>query len=460
MTLFGSIYLGMAFISTIFHIPTQDIFDRKIVEISSLHNLSRLVTQVFDFKDLIENITKLALGVCEANCAWIEIRKENKGVIYQSPDEEKKEFELVGVKNISIDEINVLYASRESPFHKELSLDRMDRKIIYIGDLAASKEMSIPENLYRKIKSLVVVPLISHSELIGILYIGKSFAYGFDKEYLNIITTFADQVTISIENSKLIEKSIEKERMERELLLAQKMQRQLLPHSFPVHKNIDLCAISIPAYEVGGDYYDFSQISEDKLGIIVGDVSGKGISAAFYMALMKGIFQALSKVFNSPKDFLIKANLSLKGHLDKKSFVSLIYGVIDLKDGKLYLSRAGHCPMILLTENEAKFIKPEGLGVGLDNGKIFDNITEEIELELENDAICIFYTDGFPEARNKTGQEFGYRQLLESIKWSKDRTAFELCNEMLSKIKGFTQSETEYDDLTIVIFRWKGNGSN
>jgi phosphoserine phosphatase RsbU/P len=453
ITLFTSIYFGIAFISTIFHIPTQDIFDRKIVEISSLHNLSRLVTQVFDFRDLIENITKLSLGITEANCAWIYIKKEVKELPFTNANINKYGYELAGFNSITAQEIEIINSSQAVPFEEQIA---KDRKIIYINDLALLKTIKSKELIIKKIRSLVVIPLISHSEIIGILYIGKSFAFGFDKEYLNIIGTFADQATISIENSKLIEKSIEKERMERELLLAQKMQRKLLPLDFPTYDSFDLCAISIPAYEVGGDYYDFSRISETKIGVIVGDVSGKGISAAFYMAVLKGVFQALSKVYTSPKDFLSKANLSLIGHIEKKSFVSLIYGILDFETGKLYLSRAGHCPMVYVTENEASYIKPEGLGVGLDNGKIFDNITEEIEIQLQRNSVCVFYTDGMPEARNKNGEEYGYDRLINSVVQAKDRPATGICDKIMSDLKEFTQNDNEFDDLTLVIIKWKG----
>jgi phosphoserine phosphatase RsbU/P len=451
ISLFTSLYFSIAFISTIFHIPTQDIFDRKIVEISSLHNLSKLVTQIFDFDDLIDNITKIALDVSEADCAWIDIKKVNKDIEHPEYAKEKIEFDLAGFKNITKDEIDTLNANQEVTFRDRIM---QSKKVFYISDFSNAKSHKSAEILPKKLRSLVVVPLVSHSELIGILYMGKSFSFGFDKEYLNIINTFADQVTISIENSKLIEKSLEKERMERELLLAQKMQRKLLPNKSPEHECLDLSAISIPAYEVGGDYYDFSSLENGKLGIIVGDVSGKGISAAFYMAVMKGIFQALTKVYCSPKEFLIKANIAINEHIEKKSFVSLIYGILDLEAGILHLSRAGHCPMIYVSSKEARYYKPDGLGVGLDNGRIFSNITEEIEINLEAGSICAFYTDGIPEARNKINEEFGYDRLLEAIVEAKERSAQDITAGILKKVKEFTKNDTEYDDITLVCFKW------
>jgi serine phosphatase RsbU (regulator of sigma subunit) len=435
LLVFIIIYSLVSFITIIFHLPTQDIFDRKIVEISSLHNLSRLSTQSFDIKELIEEITKLTLTVCEASCAWIET----------SSDEKSSKFTVVGSANISFDEIKLLYLMEKKIYSNKMLVDK---KMIYMDNLSYKP-------LEKKLRSLVAFSLTSHSEIIGILYIGKDQPFGFDKEYFNIISTFANQVSISIENAKLIKKSLEKERMERELLLAQKIQKSLLPQKFPEHTNLDIFANTIPAYEVGGDFYDFTYLSEDKIGIIVGDVSGKGISAAFYMALIKGMFKSLNKIYESPADLLKNINKSLYENIEKNSFVSLIYAVVDLSNGKLLLARGGHCPMILISDNDIKFIKPQGIGVGLEKGDLFDKSLEEIEIDLKRNSSCIFYTDGINEARNKFGEEFGTQRLFDSAMKHSNLNASDIANNIILDIKQFTGYEKEYDDLTLVVFKWK-----
>jgi serine phosphatase RsbU (regulator of sigma subunit) len=324
---------------------------------------------------------------------------------------------------------------------------RVDKKMIYIDNLNYKP-------LEKKLRSLVAFSLMSHGELIGILYIGKNQPFGFDKEYFSVISTFASQVTISLENARLIEKSLEKERMERELLLAQKMQKSLLPQKYPKHPNLDLFANTIPAYEVGGDFYDFTNISENKIGIVVGDVSGKGISAAFYMALIKGMFQSLSKIYESPADLLKNINKSVYENIEKNSFITIIYGIIDLSNGKLLLSRAGHCPMLLISDNKGDFVKPQGLGAGLDKGNLFDSSLEEIEIDLTKNSACIFYSDGVTEARNRAGEEFGSQRLFDSAMKSSNLDAKDIANNIILDIKQFTVSEKEYDDLTLVFFKY------
>ncbi len=161
-------------------------------------------------------------------------------------------------------------------------------------------------SMLKKVGSLLVVPLVSHQNLIGILYATKQLDFGFEQDDIEVLSGFADQVTIAIENATLIQRSLEKERLQRELLLAQEMQKRLLPQTLPTFPNVEMQAVSAPALEVGGDYYDIAILDDRRVGIVIGDVSGKGVGAAFYMAEMKGIFQSLSKIYYRRKSFSSK----------------------------------------------------------------------------------------------------------------------------------------------------------
>jgi serine phosphatase RsbU (regulator of sigma subunit) len=204
---------------------------------------------------------------------------------------------------------------------------------------------------------------------------------------------------------------------------------------------------------VGGDYYDFVVLEENRLGIVVGDVSGKGVSAAFYMSEVKGIFQSLSKIHSSPREFLLKANEALSGSMDRRSFVSLIYAVMDLLTGSLTVSRAGHCPMVLAKSKEVTYIRPSGMGLGLSTGATFATAIAEETMRLDPGDVCVFYTDGLTEAR-RGEDEFGYERLLECIETVKDLDASTIKNRILEAVRSFTDSETMHDDLTIVVLKW------
>ena len=462
--IFGNVYSGMAFVSTLFHLPTAEAFDRKTSELSSLHNLGRLVTQVFDFNELVDTVTSMTLQVCEAKSCWLEIiylpdeeRGDVKGdeILVSHSSIGNYHVQRVGMKNITEEQVNMLFPVGERTI-RDMLLE--DRTPIIID--AVIRDVRFKQ--FRKTKlpfgSLVVMPLLSHTDLVGILYATKGSEYGFFKDDVDVISAFADQATVAIQNSRLIKKSLERERLLREMMVAQEMQRRLLPQRLPTFQSLEIDAISTPAFEVGGDYYDFVQLDDHTLGIVVGDVSGKGVSAAFYMAEVKGIFQSLSRMYPSPKQFMVKANEALASSIDKRSFVSLIYGLLDLRTGKLTLTRAGHCPMLLVSDTKVDYVRPNGMGMGLGQGEVFSHAIEERCVQLEEGDVCIFFTDGLTEAQRADDEEFGYERLLKAAERTRGRSASVIKNDILESVKSFVQSKANHDDLTLVVLKWKGNG--
>ncbi len=454
--MFANVYFGMAFVSTLFHLPTAEAFDRKATEISSLHNLSRLVTQVFDFNELVETVTSMTLQVCEARSCWLElIHYQDEG--YAEGKQSARSpggyhIETVGMKNITPEEIESLLSAGHRTL-RDAVLE--ERRPVLVDDIRHDPRFSHLSNRQTPFGSLVVVPLLSRSGPVGILYVTKESEFGFFRDDVDVVSAFADQATVAIENSRLIKKSIERERLLREMMLAHEMQRKLLPQSLPKVDALEIDAISTPAFEVGGDYYDLLEIGDGKIGIVVGDVSGKGVSAAFYMSEVKGIFQSLGKLYPSPRDFLIKANEALSGSIDKHSFISLIYVVLDLSSGTLTLSRAGHCPMLHISGGSASYIRPSGMGLGLSRGPTFDRSIEEHRMSLSRGDLCVLYTDGVTEAR-QGDEEFGYERLKEVVRDCHGMSAASVKEEIIAKVRNHVAQQANDDDLTVVVLKWHG----
>ena len=449
--IFGNTYFGMAFVSTLFHLPTAEAFDRKSSEVSSLHNLSRLVTQVFDFNELVETVTSMTLQVCEAQSCWLEM-------IHTSEDDRdpgsagRYLTRVVAMQHITAAEIEALVPMQQRTLRDSVITERV---LIVIDDVKRDSRFAHVKKSELPVASMVVAPLVSHQGLIGILYVTKSMVFGFFKDDVDAISAFADQATIAIENSRLIEKSIERERLMREMVLAQEMQKRLLPQSVPTFATLEIDAISTPAFEVGGDYYDFIHLDASRVGVVVGDVSGKGVSAAFYMSEVKGIFQAIGRMYPSPREFMIRANEALSSSIDKQSFVSLIYAVIDTSSGVLTLSRAGHCPMLLLSGESGSFVRPGGMGMGLSGGETFADAMEETSIVLKEGDVCILYTDGVTEAR--IGEdEFGYERLKQAAQRAHRKSASAIKEEILETVRTYTDHQASHDDLTLVVVKWLG----
>ena len=440
-SIFGAVYFGMSFVSTLFHLPTADAFDRKQTEISSLHNLSRLINQVFDLKDLAETATKMAAEVVQATSVWLEIIP-TEGSFHKSG--------LMSQRNIDEQEIETILSGDELSVR---SIICQTKKVMMVDDVTSDKRTKhLPK--MKKAGSLLIVPILSHQLVIGIVYATKEINFGFDQDDADILAGFADQVAIAIENARLIEKSFEKERLQRELMLAQEMQKRLLPQDLPVFASVDMKAVSSPALEVGGDYYDYVLIDENLVGIVIGDVSGKGVGAAFYMAEVKGIFQSLARIYRSPREFMIKANDALVSSIDKRSFISLIYSTINVTTGELIVSRAGHCPMLYISSVKKEYVKPVGIGLGITSGKIFDESVEEQKIMMKSGDVCVFYTDGVTESRDSNGDEFGYERLLDVVDANKQRTAEEIKEAIIQTVWSYTDAKGYHDDLTVFVVKW------
>ena len=446
VTIFGALYAGMAFVSTLFHLPTAEAFDRKRSEVSSLHTLSKLVTQVFDFNELVDNVTSMTLQVVGASSCWLEI------ITDAGEEDASYGVQVAAMKNITQEEIDLLVSPERRGIRDSVV---KDRKAVAVDDIERDPRFAHLKKARGIAGSLVVVPLVSHTGLAGILYAAKKESFGFIRDDVEAITAFADQATVAIENSRLIRESLEKERLYREMLVAQEMQKRLLPQHVPVAPTIDLDAISTPAFEVGGDYYDFMELSDGRIGIVVGDVSGKGVSAAFYMSEMKGIFQALARICTSPKEFMVRANEALAGSIDKHSFVSLIYAILDPRSGRLTVARAGHCPMLHISGEDVAYVRPNGLGMGLSRGPTFDDAIQEEVIPLREGDVCVLYTDGVTEARCGD-DEFGYERLMASARAAREKNAAGIKEEILATVSRFTEHRANDDDLTLVVLKWNG----
>lgn len=433
LMIYGIIYFTILFFTTLFHIPTAEAYDRKAQEVSSLQYFSKLINQVLDFNELAETVTEIAVKVCNADAAWIAWN-------------ENGELKSIANKNIGyLDSENltksILRKNNIDSFSETTSLilEKMN------DVLKPSEEFS----------SAAVSPLKTHNEIKGYLIAAKKNNFIFDDEDKEALNTFSDYASVSIENSRLLEESIEKERLEKELDVAREIQRKIVPSKNPEYKNLKISSVFIPAFEVGGDYYDFFEIDENKLGFVIADVSGKGISAAFIMAEVKGIFESLAKIIESPKEILIKANSILKRALDRKNFVSAAYGLIDVQKETLHLSRAGHCPVLLVRDNEAVNLRPSGIGLGLNFSSRFENTLEEIQLDLEENDLIVLYTDGITEAKDINLEDFGEKQFQKILVDNWNLETDEISNKVIREVTLFSQDNSQHDDITLVILKWK-----
>jgi serine phosphatase RsbU (regulator of sigma subunit) len=274
------------------------------------------------------------------------------------------------------------------------------------------------------------------------------------------LSLFASEFKLRGEMYKLvslhdIRSELERERLAQELEIAHQLQLRLLPKSNPAISGYEIHGYCLPAKEVGGDYYDFIELADDKIGIVIGDVAGKGLPAAIYMTLTKGIFLSFSKTNISPKNALIKVNHLLYRSLQKGSFVTMCFAVLDYKNNELTFARAGHEPLLHLTKGNPaiKEITPKGIGLGLEEGKIFESSFEEKKIKLNTDDIIILYTDGITDARDISLSNYGINRMKDVIIKNKELVADKIVEKIFRGVKNFSGDSSQFDDITLIAIK-------
>ncbi len=404
-----------------------------------MHHLSRAVSSEFSLDKLVVTIVRLTAEVTEADFGWLELA-----------DSQPAKLNVVSSLNLSESEVSHRRPSFDEPLSEWLT---SQRKSFLSNQAAKNPQSKLLHKWKRDLNSLIAVPLVTSDKVIGFLYAGKRIEYGFEADDADMLRAFADQAVIAVENARLIEESMVKERLEQELKIAHDAQMKLLPKKMPKIEGIELDAICKTANEVGGDYFDFFPLDDGKLGMVVADVSGKGPSAAFHMAEIKGIMQALARHHHSPKQLLVSANETLYENIDRKTFISMIYGIIDSPRRRFSFCRAGHCPILLAADvsDAPEILEPAGLGLGLDRGPIFEQSLNEKEVTLDSGSTMLLYTDGATEARNSIGEEFGEGRLAEAFMAVKGQRPAQIKDHLIGCINAFVNQEKAHDDLTFVI---------
>ncbi len=268
-----------------------------------------------------------------------------------------------------------------------------------------------------------------------------------------------NQMTGSIEG--LLQTAAEKKRLEEELRIARAIQMSLLPRGPLDVPGLAITALCVPAREVGGDYYDFFRLPGDRLGVLIADVSGKGTSAALYMAELKGLVLALSQRYDSPRGLLLEVNRIISEHLDSRSFITITYAVIDVVERVMTFCRAGHTPLIFLpgpspADPLVRILTPNGMVLGLrieGAAEKFEELLEEERVDLSPGDVIVLYTDGITEAMNVENDLFGESRLSRIVEEHGHLDSGELRERILREIEAFVGGADQHDDMTMILLK-------
>ena len=309
---------------------------------------------------------------------------------------------------------------------------------------------------------VLAVPLLLQNKLLGFLILGEKLSeIPYSTEDLDLLATLADQVTVALENGRLHRALTEQERMKHELEIARQIQLNSLPQKEPTLSGFDIYGCSIPATEVGGDYYDYLYMPDGRLCLIIGDVSGKGTSAAFYVSQIQAFFRALISTNQALKDLLCRVNSLAFENIEEKSFVTLVAAFIQPDEKSLTLVRAGHTSIFFFQKEKNVLHQwaPPGIALALNEGEIFNRILKEEKKQLARDDVLLFYSDGVTEAINEDGEEFGENRLREVFHNNVDLAAKPLGEAIIKHVNNFAGDQTQGDDITLVVLKVTDNVS-
>ncbi|MSO56025.1 MAG: HAMP domain-containing protein [Acidobacteria bacterium] len=276
-------------------------------------------------------------------------------------------------------------------------------------------------------------------------------------DQLGDLTASFNEMTASIDG--LLQERDEKRRMEEELRIARDIQMSFLPQGSLSVPGLSVAVLCAPAREVGGDYYDFLPLEEGRIGLLVADVSGKGTSAALYMAELKGLMLSLSRIHSSPRALLVEADRIIDHHFGTRNCITMIYAVIDLKAGTLTCASAGHAPFIRIPagpgERHARVLAPDGmmLGLNFDGGQRFERLLREVTIPLNDGDLCFFLPDGVSESMNCDGACYGEPRLTALLEQSAAESAETIRDRLVEDIAAFVDGQPQHDDITMIVLK-------
>jgi sigma-B regulation protein RsbU (phosphoserine phosphatase) len=431
--LYGACYSGVILFATLFHLPTADAYDRKAEEFASLVDLSQSITGAMEFKELAEKVISVTAHVCHGDFSWLLIEENNDVNVPAA----------LNIGNREARELSLALLAESGSSNRAVTMFRDKKLRVQIQN----------DTLTFSFSSLAIAPLRVKNRITGYLFVAIKRDSVFEEEDIQTIGAFANSAAMALENARMLETRLEKERLLKELEVARVIQRRLLPQSVPKLASADLAVYFSPAYEVGGDYYDFFPLDDQCLGFVIADVSGKGLAAAFIMAELKGIFESLCCVVNGPGQLLARANCVLRKSLEKNRFVSASYGLIDPKGMTLRIARAGHMPFFVSSRGRMETHVPPGLVLGATDEPTFSEKMKEISIPLHSGDIIVFITDGISEAKNLIGNEFGYERLQSIVQSNRNAAAEPLLNRIVDEIKAFVNQPVQYDDITLLVIK-------
>src|SRR5438477_4443175 len=332
------------------------------------------------------------------------------------------------------------------------------RAPLHLTNVADAPELAAARGTSFGASSVMITPLLYGKQNMGLLTLGNGpMSPPFTPSDFVVFKSIAEQSAFALYNAIIYSEANEKKRLDHDLEIAQDIQRLLLPSEAPVIEGFEISGINIPARHVSGDYFDYIKVDEERLGVAIADVSGKGVPASIIMAICRSVLRSQATGNPSPADVLQKVNRQIYPDIKEDMFISMAYVILDHAHNTTLLSRAGHdAPLLYQRATETVTpVKPLGMVVGIDSGSVFDRITGDFALSLEQNDCLLLYTDGVTEALDANGDEFGFDRVVQCVRASAPSGAPAIITSLIDELRSFVGSQPQNDDITLIAIRKK-----
>lgn len=409
---------------------------KKVNELTVLLEINQLLISSLDPQEILDRIAEGVVSALNVKASIIRLL-----------DDSGTELTLKSTYNLSPE-----YLSKGPVILKEHPICQAalngDVKVIY--DISTDPRFIYNEAAKKEdLRSMLCVGMKSKEKAIGTLHLYTREPHFFTEEEIKLAQSIANQAAIVIENANLYKESIEKQRIEKELAMAGEVQSALLPISKPALNGIDIKAKIVPCTQLSGDLYDFVELGNQRVGIVIADVSGKGTPGALLMATTHANIHAVSEDTLSVSDIIDKTNKYLCKYTRSTEFITLFFGILNANELTFTYSNAGHNPPIIFREGLGVFLENGGIPLGI----IEDTSYGEDQIQLISGDIIVLYTDGVTEAINKKKEIFGVNRLMRVVQKNTDMSSSDLVDKIYDEIINFMDGSPLNDDLTIIVIK-------
>ncbi len=331
---------------------------------------------------------------------------------------------------------------------------------LLIQDAERDPRVPVFGSEFLEIKSIALVPMRFQSAVLGVIVVvNRVDDLPFEQADLDLLQALADQASLTLYVGKVHEEMHQKKLLDYDLKLAKRIQTALLPKSVPEFAGVNLAAFSLPAREIGGDYYDFFRMDDELVAFTVADVSGKGVTGAILMSIYRSVFRASVRSSRSPAATLREINRVMSPDIYEDMFISVLYAVLNTRTFELTLARAGHPkPLLLAGSGELRELESDGMAIGMGDTDTFDACLDETKVTLNPGDTIAVYTDGVTEAMNDRREGWGVPRFQDVLRAAAGRGANAAVDEVRSQLVRFIGYELQYDDMTLLVLqRSKGD---